>query len=254
MPAAVGTTTSGVPIAALAAAAALVLVQLLVPEVRRRVSPRSTRFQSLAGGLAVAYVFARLLPGLAQPATASSADLPDGPLGLLERHAFLVALAGLVAYYAVLDWAQDEDRREQREPGGTPTPWPFWASVALYLVFNLFVGYLLVHQVRPGVTELVLYTVALAARYLAGEVALRDQDPRVYDRFGRWILAAAVLAGWGFGAAVDLGDAAVNVFSALLVGSIILTSLKQQLPGTARVSFPVFGAACLVFTALLLAL
>jgi hypothetical protein len=83
---------------------------------------------------------------------------------------------------------------------------------------------------------------------------LRDQDPRVYDRWGRWVLAVAVLAGWGAGAVVDLGDAAVNVFSALLAGSIILTSLKQQLPGSGRLDFVVLGGACIAFTALLLAI
>lgn len=254
MPTAVESSTSGLPMAALAAAVALALVQLLVPELRRRVSPRSARFQSFAGGLAVAYVFARLLPDLAGPGTTSAADSPDGLLGALDRHPFLVALAGLLIYYAVLDGAQDEDRREQRERGGTPTPWPFWAATGLYLVFDVFVGYLLVHQVRPGATELALYTVALSARYLAGEVALRDQDPRAYDRVARWVLAAAVLAGWCLGVAVDLGDPAVRVFSALLAGSIILTGLKQQLPGTARVHFPVFAGACLAFAALLLAL
>ena len=254
MPTAADTTGSSLPLAALVAAAALMLVQVLVPLVRRRVSPGSARFQSLAGGLAVAYVFARLLPDLAKPATAARADLPGGLFGLLEDHAFLVALAGLLLYFAVLDWAQDQDRREERQEGRTPTPWPFWASGVLYLVFNLFVGYLLVHQVRPGPTELVLYTVALAARYLTGEIALRDQDPRVYDRLGRWVLAAAVLVGWGIGVATDFGDAAVSVFSALLAGSIILTSLKQQLPGSGRVRLPVFGGACIAFTALLLAL
>ena len=248
------TSGSGVPLAALAAAGVLVAVQLLVPQVRRRVSPRSATFQSVAGGLAIAYVFARLLPDLAEPATAAAADLPPGLLGRLQGHAFLVALAGLLLYYAVLDWAQDEDRREQRERGGVPTPWPFWASGALYFVFNLFVGYLLVHQVRPGPTELVLYTVALSARYLTGEIALRDQDPRAYDRLLRWVLAAGVLAGWGIGAAVELGDAAVRVSSALLTGSIILTSLKQQLPGSGRGHLPVLGGTCIAFTALLLAL
>ncbi|MCZ2849297.1 hypothetical protein [Modestobacter sp. VKM Ac-2978] len=246
------TAAGGVPLAALAAAGVLVAVQLLVPRVRRRVSPGSARFQSFAGGLAIAYVFVRLLPDLAQPVT--GAGPAQGLLGLLAERPFLVALAGLLLYYAVLDWAQDADRREQRRHGGTPTPWPFWASGALYLVFNLFVGYLLVHQVRPGPTELVLYTVALSARYLVGEIALRDQDPRAYDRLGRWVLAAAVLVGWGIGAAVDLGDAAVRVSSALLAGSIVLTSLKQQLPGSGRAHVPVLVGACLAFAALLLAL
>ncbi|MCZ2820909.1 hypothetical protein O2V63_11265 [Modestobacter sp. VKM Ac-2977] len=245
---------SGVPLGALAAAGALMFVQVLVPRLCQEVSPRSARFQSLAGGLAIAYVFVRLLPDLGQPVSAAPVGPVQGLLGLLAERPFLVALAGLLLYYAVLDWAQDRDAREEQQRGGVPTPWPFWASGALYLVFNLFVGYLLVHQVRPGPTELALYTVALSARYLVGEIALRDQDPRTYDRLGRWVLAAAVLVGWGIGAAVDLGDAAVRVFSALLVGSIVLTSLKQQLPGSGRAHLPVLGGACIAFTALLLAL
>ncbi|MQA31971.1 hypothetical protein [Modestobacter roseus] len=249
MPTAAPMTDSGTPLATLAAAGVLVLVQLLVPRAREAISPGSAWFQSVAGGLGLAYVFARLLPDLAQPATAD-----QGLLGVLTRHSFLVALAGLLLYYAVLDWAQDRDRREQRRQGHPPTPWPFWASGALYLVFNLFVGYLLVHQVRPGPAELALYTVALSARYLTGEISLRDEDPRAYDRWVRWALAAAVLVGWGVGLAVDLGDAAVRVFSALLSGSIVLTSLKQQLPASGRAHVPVLGAACLAFTALLLAI
>ncbi|MCZ2839777.1 hypothetical protein [Modestobacter sp. VKM Ac-2985] len=243
-------TGSGVPLAALAAAGALVLVQVLVPRLCRRVSPRSARFQSIADGLAIAYVFVRLLPDLAQPASGAS----RGSLGLLVDRPFLIALVGLLLYYAVLDWAQDRDAREEQQRGGVPTPWPFWASGALYLVFNLFVGYLLVHQVRPGPAELALYTVALSARYLTGEIALRDQDPRAYDRLGRWVLAAAVLVGWGLGATVDLGDEAVRVFSALLAGSIVLTSLTQQLPGAGRAHFPLLGGACVVFSALLVAI
>ncbi|OMQ16525.1 hypothetical protein A7K94_0201830 [Modestobacter sp. VKM Ac-2676] len=244
-------TGTGLPLAALAAAGVLVVLQLLVPRVREWVSPGSAWFQSVAGGLGVAYVFARLLPDLAQPAAAAGAS---GVLGLLAEHPFLVALAGLLAYYAVLDWAQDRDRQERRRQGSTPTPWPFWASGALYLVFNLFVGYLLVHQVRPGPAELALYTIALSARYLTGEISLRDQDPRAYDRLVRWVLAGAVLVGWGIGVTVDLGDAVVRISSALLAGSIVLTSLQQQLPGSGRVRFPVLGGACLAFTALLLVL
>ena len=245
---------SGLPWAGLTAAGVLVGVQLSVPRVRRLVSPGSAWFESLAGGLAVAYVFARLLPDLAQRTTAATDGRSSGLLGVLEDHLFLVALAGLLLYYAVLDGAQDENRRERRRQGADPTPWTFWVSGALYVVFNVFVGYLLVHQVRPGLIELALYTVALSARYLTGEIALRDQDPRVYDRLGRWVLAAAVLAGWGIGVVTDLGNVAVSVFSALLTGSIVLTSLKQQLPGSGRVRLPVFAGACIAFTALLLAM
>ena len=44
-------------------------------------------------------------------------------------------------------------------------------------------------------------------------LALRDQDPRAYDRLGRWVLAAAVLVGWGIGAAVATATARKPAFA-----------------------------------------
>ena len=242
------------PLTALAAAGVLVAVQILVTRLGDSVSLRSRRFQSLSGGLAVAYVFARLLPHLASSSAGPAGGSGTGVLALLQAHPFLVALAGLLAWFAVLEWAQSRDRDEEGGQGGGSVPWPFWASVALYLVFNGFVGYLLVHQIRPGPVELALYTIAISARYVTGELSLRRQDPHSYDRVVRWLLAAAVLVGWATGAALDVPAAVLNPLSALLTGSIILTSLHQQLPSPARASLPVFACSCISFAALLLLL
>lgn len=244
----------GVPLTALVAAGALVAVQILVARLGGSVSLRSRRFQSLAGGLAVAYVFARLLPHLASSSDADARGSRSDVLALLQDHPFLVALAGLLAWFAVLDWAQDRDRRQQDGHGEVRIRWSFWTSVALYFVFNGFVGYLLVHQIRPGLAELAVYTVAISARYVTGELSLRRQDPQAYDRVVRWLLAAGVLVGWATGVALDVPAAVLNPLSALLTGSIILTSLHQQLPSPAQANFPIFGSACIAFTTLLLLL
>ena len=242
------------PLTALVAAGVLVAVQILVTRLGGRVSLRSPRFQSLAGGLAVAYVFARLLPHLASSSAEPARHPGSGVLALLQAHPFVVALAGLLAWFGVLEWAQHRDRRQTGSHGAAGIPWPFWTSVALYLVFNGFVGYLLVHQIRPGLVELALYTVAISARYVTGELSLRRQDPQSYDRVVRWLLGAGVLVGWAIGAALDVPAAVLNPLSALLTGSIILTSLHQQLPSPAHASFGVFGSSCIAFAALLLLL
>lgn len=244
---------TGLPLAALVAAGVLIAAQLLVTQLRGDVSPSSGRFRSIAGGLAVGYVFARLLPQLAASSTSTSTE-PGRALELLQRHPFLVALVGLLAWFAVLDLAQHSCRYEQDRGEPSRIPWPFYASVALYFVFNLFVGYLLVHQIRPGLTELALYTIALSARYVVGEFALRAQDPHAYDRVVRWLLAAGVFLGWAAGAALDLPSAVLSPLSALLTGSIILTSLHQQVPAPGRARFTVFGSTCIAYTALLLLL
>lgn len=225
-------------IGSLAAAVALVVVQLLVSRLRSLVSPSSGHFLSVAGGVGVAYVFARLLPELGRAATVAE-TATGGVLLVLQRHAFLVALAGFLIYYQALGGAQ---RRQQDADGSAAST--FWVQVLLYLVFNVFVGYLLVHQVAPGTSELWLFVAAIAARYVVGEVALREQDPSAYDRWARWLLAAAILAGWASGLAVDLGDHVVTLLSALLTGTIILSILQQQLPSSGQARPLTFVVAC----------
>ena len=83
-------------------------------------------------------------------------------------------------------------------------------------------------------------------------------DPNHYDRyfFNGYSPEGDVYFAVALGVYPNRGvmDAAVSVLYALLAGSIILTSLKQQLPGSGRLDFLVLGGACIAFTVLLLAI
>ncbi len=67
-----------------------------------RGTPRSV-WLSLAGGVSVAYVFVHLLPELAAGQAAVSRAVgdsrADGALLYAERHVYLIALAGLAAFF-----------------------------------------------------------------------------------------------------------------------------------------------------------
>jgi hypothetical protein len=97
----VSDTTTAV-ILALVSTVALVVLHLLAPRIRRLPLVPEAVTASFAGGLAVAYVFLHLIPELAR----GNEDLRQlfgeqgGPSALLELGIFIVALVGLLLFYA----------------------------------------------------------------------------------------------------------------------------------------------------------
>lgn len=73
---------------------------------------------------------------------------------------------------------------------------PAWTATATKKIATLTkAGYLMVHQ-RTLLT--LLYPIAMALHFLAVDYSLEREYGSPYDRSGRWLLAAAILAG-GFG-------------------------------------------------------
>jgi zinc transporter ZupT len=76
----------------------------------------------------------------------------------------------------------------------------------------------------------------------------------MYRQTGRWILAAAVIAGWAIGSSTELSQAAIAVLFAFLAGGIVLNVLKEELPEDRESRFWAFAVGAIGYAALLLAL
>ncbi|WP_290883701.1 hypothetical protein [Fischerella sp.] len=76
----------------------------------------------------------------------------------------------------------------------------------------------------------------------------------VYDRIGRWILAAAIIIGWVLGSSTEIDQAAIAVLFAFLAGGVVLNVLKEELPEERESRFWAFVLGAAIYTALLLAL
>jgi hypothetical protein len=63
------------------------------------------------------------------------------------------------------------------------------------------VGYLLVHREDDSVTDLMLFAVALGVHFVVNDFGLRERHRDAYVHTGRWLLVAAILAGWAEGEA-----------------------------------------------------
>jgi hypothetical protein len=230
-------------VAELLAALLLVAVHLgagLVSGLQR--TPRS-RWLSVAGGMAVAYVFAHLLPELARLSGLVARSLR------VEEGIFAVALAGLIVFYGLERWAivSRHARRSRGEDDCTP-PAVFWLHIVSFSVYNAIVGYLLTD---PG-AALWLFTLAMALHFLVNDDALRRHHRARYHRFGRWILAAAVVTGLGMGRLVPVGELSLALLLAFLAGGVVLNTLKEEVPAERESRFWSFAAGAAAYTALVL--
>lgn len=142
-----------------------------------------------------------------------------GAFSFLESHVYLVAWLGLVVFYS-LDRAALTSRRQQREQadGDRDSQGVFWLHMISFTVYNVLIGYLLLHREQPGLQSLTIFAIAMGLHFLVTDYGLRVNHRDRYDQLGRWILAAAVLLVFIIGLVTEISEVALAV---LVVGAVM---------------------------------
>ncbi len=231
----------------------LALVHLFTKELDRLGA--RTRFSLLTAGAgaSLAYVLLRILPRLAEKQESLMASADTGLRGFLEHHAYLIALVGLVAYYAsarVAAFGAMETGFGSRFRYRAALS----ATIASYGAYSLLIGYLIVNRVHFGLFSLVLITLGMAMLFVVTDHGLRRKWPAAYDRRIRWILASALFFGWAIGVWIEVSPNVVALWYAFLAGVMLIGTIKEKLAIEESGSFWPFLVGVVTFTALLLAL
>ena len=215
-------------------------------------TPRSV-WLSGAGGVSVAYVFVHLLPELAEHQdTIGERAREAGLLGSVESHAYLLALLGLALFYGVERFARSAGGRRAQD-GSSQTPISvFWIHLGAFAIYNVLIGYLLVHREEGDLRGLIIYAVAMSLHFVVNDQALREQHGEVYHRYGRWLLAVAPVVGLALGLATQVSPLLLSALFAFLAGGIILNVLKEELPEERESRFSAFAIGAAAYAALLL--
>jgi zinc transporter ZupT len=215
------------------------------------VLPRS-RWLSVAGGISVAYVFVHLLPDLAEEQE-TIREVAGESFNFLEYHVYLVALIGLAAFYG-LERSAKTSRRRKRTAGDEDSTEAgvFWVHAASFTVYNALIGYLLLHREEPGVWSLILFAFAMGVHFVVNDYGLRRDHKGTYDRIGRWVLAAGILAGWVVGLFFEVSEAAIAVLFGFLAGGVIMNVLKEELPEDHESRFWAFALGAAAYAVILL--
>lgn len=238
---------------ALVAAVALSLVHLSARRLRFVDEIPRSRWLSAAGGISVAYVFVHILPALNEAQEAVGRAAGTG-LAFVEHHVYVVALVGLAVFYGIERLAAiSRQRRRERGEEDAATGAIFWLSMSSFAAYNGVIGYLLVERSHAGLGGLALFALAMAVHFVVSDKGLRENHKSAYHAIGRWLLAAAPLAGWATALAFDVSDAAFGILLAFLAGGIVLNVLKEELPEERASRFGAFAAGAAAYAALLIA-
>lgn len=233
----------------------LVLVHLFAGKLKfLGESPRS-KWLSMSGGIAVAYVFLHIFPELDE----AQNKIKEGEIvPFIEHHAYLVALIGLAGFYGLERLAKTSHKQRVTKTktieGPTKTGISvFWLHISIFIFYNALIGYLLVHR-EQDLRELLFFSVAMALHFVVNDFALYQHHKDTYKHFGRWILATAIFMGWCAGLAIKISEAVIGALFAFLAGGIMLNVLKEELPEERESRFLpfAFGAGFYAFLLLLL--
>ena len=127
--------------------------------------------------------------------------------------------------------------------------------MAGFALYNAVIGYLLLHRVGPvGMRTALLFALAMALHFWVNDVDLRARHKGDYARFGRPVLAAAVVVGWAVGGLAKIPEAAISALLAFSAGGLVLNALKEELPEARHSRFSAFVLGTAVSAAILLAL
>lgn len=200
------------------------------------------QWMSFGAGVSIAYVFVEVLPKLSYGA-ATLAQTADTVTKTPDHHVYLIALIGLGAFYS-LELLARRSRADKRDQVGEDCTGPgvFWVHTSSFALYNALLGYLLREAEHQGLLACVLLFFALMLHFAINSRALRAHNKALYDRFGRWVLALAVLGGYVVGMLYMVNDTIIAILWAFVAGALVLNVIKDELPQHRETSLSAFLA------------
>lgn len=209
--------------------------------------PRS-RFLSIVGGISVAYVFLHLLPELGHFQQELEGELEGSAWGFIETHIYIMAMFGLSIFYGLEVMVKKSKKKSGNQRN--PESGIFWIHIGTFVLYNSLIGYLLVHDRFESVWGTFFYFVAMGLHFITIDKSLRDSYEADYDKYGRWLLVAAIVAGWLVGIWIEVAEVIVSFLVAILAGGVILNVMKEELPEERESSFTSFSLGMLTYSIL----
>ncbi|RJX30560.1 MAG: hypothetical protein C4525_12590 [Desulfarculus sp.] len=216
----------------------LMISHYLSPLIGRLPGASERKVTSFAGGVAVAYVFLHMLPGLVEGNQAIGQALRDVArlTPLLDLAIFILALAGFTLYYGLELLAQ---RAAGREPRAALRV--YYLHLGMYGLYNFLITYTMPLRVQTGVFYAAIFSAAMALHFILSDRGLNRHFRAHFDLGGRLTLVGALLAGWVVTALTEpINVLLVSLMIAFLAGSILYNVFKEELPSGRSSSYPWF--------------
>jgi multisubunit Na+/H+ antiporter MnhE subunit len=216
--------------------------------------PWQSRLLSAAAGISVAYVIVDLMPEVVawQQVLSSS-----GPMQGLPHQTATIVLAGFIVAFWIETVARRTLTQRRAEAEDESELGTFRANLATAFLMNLMIGYAVAAPSNEPIQPLWLFAGVMALYSVVNDHALAEHHPERYRKRGRWLLVAALFAGWIVGtlSVSTTPHWAFGLLTAYLLGGIMFNVMRHQLPYTERpVDALAFAAAAIVYGGLALSM
>ena len=203
---------------------------------------------SFSAGVAVAYVFVRLLPELQMASEIFTREIVQQSIFFSVYHVYLSAMFGFMLFYGLehmVRWSRLYRKKRADK-------FILILHITGFAIYSWLVSYLLIRGLEDTVVPITLYAVAMGLHFLSIEHELYLQHSTAYIKYGRYIIAAAVLLGWVAGCFFQLPKPIIITLLALITGGVMINSMLMELPQEKSGKFlPFLFGGCL-YSALLL--
>lgn len=214
------------------------------------VEPRS-KLLSVAGGISVAYVFLHLLPELGRSQEHLRGTIENNFLSFFEDHIYLVAMLGLTVFYGLEQMVKKSKRENSEADRRKASDEAFWIHISSFTLYNALIGYLLIREDYSGAWGMTFFFIAMGVHFITNDRGLRATHKEDYDKFGRWLLTAAIAIGWLIGVLTEVSEVLISFLIAFLAGSVVLNVMKEELPDERASSFGAFFIGLVAYSGLL---
>jgi hypothetical protein len=202
--------------------------------------------------VAVAYVFIHLLPQLERAGKTFVEITVNQGLPLPEYRVYVAALVGFVLFYGLehmVHWSRHSGRREKQGYGVCDPI--FILHISSFALYAGLISYLMVRGIDERAVPVLIYGIAMGLHFLSIDYSLRHEHGRLHDKFGKWILAGAAMAGWACGILTEFPKPMVITMLGLVSGGVVMNSMIVELPGEKDGKFLPFCAGAATYTVLL---
>ena len=206
-------------------------------------------------GVTMAYVFVDIFPHLAKAGEKLVNTEGNSLHGFLGQNIYLATLFGFAIYLGIILMVRTY-RQNQSASHITyaSAPVTLKVEIATLMAYNFLIGYLLAEEPTHHPGHSIIFALAMTIHLAGVDWLLRDHFTKLYDQMARFCFAAAIVAGWITGVLLEISDATLALWYALIAGGIIVIATVYEIP---KIQSPrEYGFFCVgagVFSALVLA-
>lgn len=222
--------------AQLAIAGVLALAHFLAPYVVRLRPKLEPQLSSLAGGFAVAYVCLELIPSLG-----TEHDL-------VGRRIYFVILVGFTFFFGLKVWIHHRRKRIHDEHAN------YVIRLAANFLFSMLLVIAMTRTAPDSILVAVIFAALMGVHLLADDLAMADLYPERFEKYGRFVMMAAIAIGMYVGVFRDPSEVTTDLVGAFLTGLVFYQAFREDLPPIGKARFTEFFVGAFFFAVMHLAL